>query len=952
MPDDISTPFSLINPVNTEFSIINPFNSPCPHANGRHEGVDLRAIAHGKAVEVLAARRGIIEIVGLADKDYGNYVRILHEEEDGTKWVTWYAHLASVNPNLAVDTYVEEGYRLGVAGAPGNVADIHLHFALQRLGDGGKGYLIPDVVDPVPYIRGIIKPVLDELVYVNDLTVPDGSSILAGKSFKKTWRVRNNGSVTWQGYYLEHVSDERMDGPKSVPLPPLQPNESGEVSLNLVAPSTPGRHRSTWKPRNALGHLFQFELFTDILVTPAPRRDDAVLIGDVTLPPATKVEKNRMVLKTWRVRNTGDSVWDKRYSLVALDGHANKPAALSLPTIKPGGTAALSIELRMPDKTGAYRSRWQLQDPEGNGFGPILESNLIVVKLAGSQWDDAALIADLTVPDKKRMQPGAVFNKIWRIKNTGDKAWGPGYSLVASATNTISSTKSIPLPQLEPGSRANISIELTAPTSLGLHRATWQPHTAAGFPFGDILHVEIEIVRLGTVDNAGFVADVTYPDGAVVSAGESIKKTWQIRNSGSSAWGPGYSLTFVGENKMDGPDSVSLPAILPGETAKVTIALRIPSTPGRQRSAWRARNPEGALFGDIFYVDIQVPFITTPDSPMEEDAQLEEHITVPDGTEIRAGAQFEKIWAIRNTGSTSWTAGYELAFFGGATMGDAAGVAVEDISPSQVTNVAIKMTAPEENGRFVSSWRMRNPRGEFFGSTFFASITTINEQQKVDMLPFLRGDGRLYEVKYIFSTAGGLMTGQQRMQTQFDGQRFYQTKNSEWEEMWSDERFIYRGTDTSPGSGNFYTLMDGERYGSAWIPRKMAVGQLFRRSALVTSRRKNNCTVNTHLSGRHVTWIKMEAIHSRLTLPDAEGRPGLGIQIRDVVVLAAFNEVNGRSTQQPFERYYYAKGFGLIMWEGIETDHRGQSFLVEIHNPGARPNNVRENIPCLNSLRP
>jgi hypothetical protein len=46
------------------------------------------------------------------------------------------------------------------------------------------------------------------------------------------------------------------------------------------------------------------------------------------------------------------------------------------------------------------------------------------------------------------------------------------------------------------------------------------------------------------------------------------------------------------------------------------------------------------------------------------------------------------------------------------------------------------------------------------------------------------------------------------MQTQQDGARFYQTKNSEREEMWADDRFIYRGTDTSPGSGNFYTLMD------------------------------------------------------------------------------------------------------------------------------------------------
>ena len=109
---------------------------------------------------------------------------------------------------------------------------------------------------------------------------------------------------------------------------------------------------------------------------------------------------------------------------------------------------------------------------------------------------------------------------------------------------------------------------------------------------------------------------------------------------------------------------------------------------------------------------------------------------------------------------------------------------------------------------------------------------------------------------------------------------------------------------------------------------------------------------NSHLSGRHITWIKLEAMKSTMVLPDVEGRPGRGFQARDVAVMAAFNEVNGRPAVQPFERYYYAKGFGLIMWEGIATDHKGISFLVQLHGPGDRPNNVRERIPCLDSLRP
>jgi hypothetical protein len=137
--------------------------------------------------------------------------------------------------------------------------------------------------------------------------------------------------------------------------------------------------------------------------------------------------------------------------------------------------------------------------------------------------------------------------------------------------------------------------------------------------------------------------------------------------------------------------------------------------------------------------------------------------------------------------------------------------------------------------------------------------------------------------------------------------------------------------------------MDGDRYGTAWIPRHMAVGQTYRRSVTVVSRRKGNCMMNSHLSGRHVTWIRLEALHDTLTLPDVEGRPGRGLTMRDVAVLAACSEIDGRPDTEPFERYYYAKELGLVMWQGIDVDHK--VFLVQLHNPGDRPDNARSSLP-------
>jgi len=947
MPD--AARFFLVNPVTTGFTITDPFNSPRPYANGRHEGIDLRANFGGLPAEIVAAQAGVIDRIRSGDTGYGNYVRLRHDWADGTVWYTWYAHLSTVLPTLQVGQTVEIGQRLGTAGQTGNATGVHLHLTLQRHGGGLSGYVVADVVDPTRYFTDVTVPTIDELTYVADVTAPDGAAIEAGQTFTKTWRVRNSGTSPWAGCTLEHVAGERLGGPDNIPLPPLAPEETGEVSVSLVAPAEPGRHRSTWKARNARGRLFAFELYADILVTPVARRDDAVLVADLTLPAGTSVVAGQAALKTWRVRNTGDATWGAGYVLSpdrAADGQS-----VALPAVRPGATADLSAAFTAPRPTGIYRSLWRLRDAAGRPFGPELVIEVRIVAAPGRAQPRATFVADVTAADGTRLTPGSAFTKTWRLRNSGAAAWGEGYVLAPVDANPFNGPSAVPLPLLQPGRTADVSVALTAPTTPGPCRATWQARAAEGAPFGDILHAAIQVVRPGATDDARFESDVDYPDGTVVAAGVRFSKTWRVRNIGTSVWSAGYALVFVADNRMNAPDSIPLPAALPGETVEVSVPLEAPLAPGLHRSTWRARNPEGTLFGDTLYAELRVPVSSTSGATAIDDAQLEGPAGAPAGREVRAGAPFRQTWAIRNTGSTTWSEGYELAFVGGEAMGETRRVPVGRVAPQGVAEVSADLIAPDAPGRAVGRWRMRNGRGEWFGSTLFVAVVVVSEPTQFDMLPYLRGDGRLYEMKYIFDMPNGPLVGQQRLQTQYEGERFYQTKNSEWEELWADERFIYRGTDTSPGSGNFYTLMDGDRYGTAWMPRYMAVGQTYRRSVTVVSRRKGNCMMNSHLSGRHVTWIRLEALYDTLTLPDVEGRPGRGLTVRDVAVLAACSEIDGRPDNEPFERYTYAKGFGLVMWQGIAVDHKGLSFVVQLHNPGDRPDNVRERIPCLEEIR-
>jgi hypothetical protein len=915
-------------------------------------------MAGGKPVDILAAQAGVVDRLRNGTTGYGNYVRLRHDWPDGSIWYTWYGHLSSINSALIIGQTVEIGQRLGVAGTTGNSTGIHLHLTLQAIGQGLSGYVVADVVDPTRFFVDVTVPLIDELAFLADGTIPDGSTLAAGKPFTKTWRIRNTGTSTWSdGYALEYVGGDRMGGPERLPLPELKPGSTGEVSVDLIAPTEPGRHRTTWKGRNARGRFFAFELYADFFVTPVARRDDAVLLADVTIPDGTAIQTGQPFLKTWRVRNTGDTSWEIGYQLVHAgqaenDTPLGAPQTISLPPVAPGATGDLSLSMKAPEKPGTYRSTWRLLNPKGEPFGQELFVAIRAMASPAKPEEDAAYVADITVLPGTRMQPGFRFTKTWRIRNTGTKAWGEGYLLAYAGENRLGGPSAVTIPSTQAGHEADVSVEFIAPAIIGRHGSAWQVRNPDGVSFGDILRTEIEVVQLGTLDMARYEADVSYPDGTFVSAGEKFTKTWRVKNAGTSAWTTGYALAFVGDRQMNGPDSIALPLALPGEPIEVSVTLEAPLAPGLHRSTWRARNPDGQLFGDLLYAEIRVPVSSTPGSPSIEDAQLESHITYPDGSEVIADQPFTKTWAIRNTGSVQWGPGHVLAFVGGTQMGETRQIHVGNVAAQGVATVSVDLNAPAVAGRYIGRWRMRNTRGEFFGSTVFVTIEVVEKPTKYDMLPYLRGDGRLYEMKHIFEMPTGPLIGQQRVQTQLTGNRFYTVKNHEWEEMWADSRFIYRGTDTSPGSGNFYTLMDGERYGSAWIPRHMAVGQQYRRSVIVVSRRKGNCVMNSHLSGRHVTWIVLEAIYPTFTMPDHEGRPNRGVKVRDVAVLAAYNEASGRPAAKPFERYYYAKGLGLVMWEGFETDHKGRSFLVEIHDPGDRPDNVRERIHCLESLRP
>jgi hypothetical protein len=109
---------------------------------------------------------------------------------------------------------------------------------------------------------------------------------------------------------------------------------------------------------------------------------------------------------------------------------------------------------------------------------------------------------------------------------------------------------------------------------------------------------------------------------------------------------------------------------------------------------------------------------------------FEGDITIPDGTVIEGGTNFQKVWAIRNTGTCTWDDGYALVYIGGSTNNldpynyqfGRGGNDDDFVSGGEGINIGINLTAPCAPGTYEGHWRMRSDTGYYFGTVLSVYI--------------------------------------------------------------------------------------------------------------------------------------------------------------------------------------------------------------------------------------
>jgi peptidoglycan hydrolase-like protein with peptidoglycan-binding domain len=99
-------------------------------------------------------------------------------------------------------------------------------------------------------------------------------------------------------------------------------------------------------------------------------------------------------------------------------------------------------------------------------------------------------------------------------------------------------------------------------------------------------------------------------------------------------------------------------------------------------------------------------------------------LTIPDDTVFAPNASFVKTWRIKNTGTCTWDAGYQLIFAEGNQMSGPAGVPINVTAPGANLDVSVNLKAPAAPSAtpYKGVWTLKASNSVIFGGKYTVII--------------------------------------------------------------------------------------------------------------------------------------------------------------------------------------------------------------------------------------
>jgi polar amino acid transport system substrate-binding protein len=177
---------------------------------------------------------------------------------------------------------------------------------------------IPPLPTPVPSVATPAPPAcIDGAAWVADLSYDDKNMtnppvLNPGQPFTKGWRMKNTGTCPWTtGFKLAfsygNVPAAQMGGQPIAVTKNVNPGETFDFQVNLIAPLAPGTYQGFWNMTNAQAAKFGETVWVGITVpgaptpTPAPTQTPSPNIQFNASP--SDITAGQPVLFTWSTSN-------------------------------------------------------------------------------------------------------------------------------------------------------------------------------------------------------------------------------------------------------------------------------------------------------------------------------------------------------------------------------------------------------------------------------------------------------------------------------------------------------------------------------------------------------------------------------------------------------------------------------------------------------------------------
>ena len=96
----------------------------------------------------------------------------------------------------------------------------------------------------------------DKAAFFADITIPDDTPFKQSEEFEKIWRIRNEGSCTWDGYTLVWAGGSVFDAQLANQIPLTRPGDVVDIPVKMRAPNQGGLFTSLWEFENPSGKRF------------------------------------------------------------------------------------------------------------------------------------------------------------------------------------------------------------------------------------------------------------------------------------------------------------------------------------------------------------------------------------------------------------------------------------------------------------------------------------------------------------------------------------------------------------------------------------------------------------------------------------------------------------------------------------------------------------------------